>query len=135
MRTKTCASCGASFVPGSNRARYCSPECRRAVRRSRTPRTEPEAVVGSRREGFRFVITDPETGRTVEGRWRPAYLREDRERLGYLDRASGDLEHLAGLATFEGSRHRGGIRAVSLRDDPVRRWVIEHHGEDLGAGL
>jgi len=126
---KTCATCSRDFVPGSNRARYCSDDCRKAARRERTPKAEPVGVVGSRRDGFRVVING------VEAVWRPRYLREDRERLSYLDRAADATEDLSGLATFEGSRHGGGIRAVSLRDDDARRWAIEAHGVDIGAGL
>lgn len=134
---KVCATCGEPFAPGSNRARYCGDECRRAARRARTPKAAPVGVVGSRREGFAFRITTPD-GRTLEGRWRPRYLEEDRERIGYLDRRTGpeeDLAHLEGLGTFEGSRHGGTIRPVSLREDDVRRWAIEVHGVDVGAGL
>lgn len=128
---KICAACRAEFTPGSNRARYCGPDCRRAARRSRTPRAEPSGVIGSRRAGFRVVIDG------VEGVWRPRYLRDsaDRDRLPHLDRSTDATEDLAGMVTFEGSRHSGGIRAVSMRDDRARRWAIEAHGVDLGPGL
>ncbi len=137
---KTCARCGVTFEPGSNRARYCSDDCRKAVRRARTPKAEPVGVVGTRREGFAFRITDPATGRTIEGRWRPRYLDDEdpRDRLGYLDRRTGpdeDLAHIEGLLVFEGSRHGGGIKRVAMRDDGPRRWAIDARGVDIGAAL
>lgn len=101
------------------------------MRRARqtTPKANP---VGSRREGFRVVIDG------VEAVWRPRHLREGyeaRDGVPYLDRATDALEDLAGMGTYEGSRHGGGIRAVSKRDDEVRRWAIEERGVDIGAAL
>lgn len=127
---KTCDRCRKPFTPRSNRARYCSPECRRAVRRDRQ-RIPAPVPVGSRRDGYRVVING------VEGTWKPRYLRDsaDRDRFPYLDRATDATEDLAGMGTFEGSRHGGVIRAVSLRDDEPRRWVIEVHGVDIGPGF
>lgn len=127
---KTCDRCGVDFTPGSNRALYCSSECKAAAKRHRDHPPAP-APVGSRRDGFRVVIDG------VEAVWRPRYLRDsaERDRLPHLDRTTDATEDLAGMGTFEGSRHGGTIRAVPMRDDEVRRWAIEERGVDIGAGL
>ena len=38
---KICAECGARFIPGSNRARYC-PDCARRVRRTKEAKRQRE---------------------------------------------------------------------------------------------
>ena len=134
---RACRECGAPLPALSRRGRppaYCREACRRAARRARQRATKAEAV-GSRREGFAFQITDPETGRTIEGRWRPRYLEEDRDRLPRIDPERDPAGDLAGLIVFEGSRHRGGIRAVGLKHDEARRWAIDARGVDLEPGL
>ena len=36
MNPKTCARCGTQFVPRTGSAKYCGPECRRAVKTAQT---------------------------------------------------------------------------------------------------
>jgi hypothetical protein len=126
--TMTCARCSEPFKPGSNRARYCSPECRRAVRRARTPKAEPGEVIGNRREGFRVVIDG------VEGRWVPSYLREDRERL---PRISSGEDLRAMPTTYDGAKSGGGIdrRRKALARDAARLWALDTFGVDIGSDL
>lgn len=103
--TKTCDRCRSPFTPGSNRARYCSPTCRRAARTEYEEarktsayagaRLDPEARLGVPEHDAREHLTDADGS--------PSYGVSAGDRAAYLA-ARDDY-----LATLAATRRRYGM--------------------------